>query len=339
MTSRKRVADGQLNKDAARAAEESEEDAGAGSPDDGAGWRASEAVLAKRRVVKARRRAGRNQVESTGDRKAGAKAPAGSTEEAPQPAAPKESDQPPPTPSSASAKTAAAPSEEQPKSVFAGFRFGASAQPSNGVASGITGFQFQFSAPPKSSTVPAGGSAKLFTATADQAGDGDGDDGDDDDDEDGDGGAGRGAEEPTTSAPDLAAFNNEADEEPLLQTPAKLYELEQGRWKERGAGPLRVLRHRTKGTARVVMRVEGVLRVILNMPLAERATQWQSAGDKTVRLAGPNVCSDADDATAGNAKPPILTGLLRFKSAEQADAFSAACAQASRSEPTASKEK
>eukprot|EP00166_Cyanidium_caldarium_P006007 ctg_77.g31 len=335
MTSRKRVADGQLNKDVARAAEENEEDVGAGSSDERAGWRASDAVLAKRRVVKARRRADRNQVEPASDRKAEAKTSAGSAEEAPQPATPKESDQPPPTPSSASAKTAAARSEEQPKSVFAGFRFDASARPSNGVASGITGFQFQFSAPPKSSTVPAGGSAKLFTATADQAGD----DGGGGDDEDSDGGAGHGAEEPATSAPDLAAFNNEADEEPLLQMPAKLYELEQGRWKERGAGPLRVLRHRTKGTARVVMRVEGVLRVILNMPLAERATQWQSAGDKAVRLAGPNVCSDADDATASNAKPPILTGLLRFKSAEQADAFSAACAQASRSKPTASKEK
>lgn len=72
----------------------------------------------------------------------------------------------------------------------------------------------------------------------------------------------------------------EEDEMTLHSIRAKLYVLRDGSWKERGTGQVRINRARREhGTVRIVMRADGVLRVILNTPLFARM-DVQHGGDK-----------------------------------------------------------
>ncbi len=56
----------------------------------------------------------------------------------------------------------------------------------------------------------------------------------------------------------------EEDEDVTFKTRAKAYRFDAGEWKERGTGDLKVLRHREKGTVRVLMRRDKTLKVCLN---------------------------------------------------------------------------
>ncbi|EJT46501.1 hypothetical protein A1Q1_04895 [Trichosporon asahii var. asahii CBS 2479] len=60
----------------------------------------------------------------------------------------------------------------------------------------------------------------------------------------------------------------EEEEDTIYQTRCKLYALDdQGGWRERGVGNLKLNKHKATEAARLVMRSEGVLRVILNASL------------------------------------------------------------------------
>lgn len=60
----------------------------------------------------------------------------------------------------------------------------------------------------------------------------------------------------------------EEEEDTIYQTRCKLYALDdQGGWRERGVGNLKLNKHKATDATRLVMRSEGVLRVILNASL------------------------------------------------------------------------
>lgn len=81
----------------------------------------------------------------------------------------------------------------------------------------------------------------------------------------------------------------EEDEIELFRSRAKLYCLEQGEsgahWKERGVGQLKLKVNNDKGRARLIMRTEATLRVILNCAIYDN-TKLEKASDRSVRFSG-----------------------------------------------------
>lgn len=56
----------------------------------------------------------------------------------------------------------------------------------------------------------------------------------------------------------------EEDEEEQFSAKAKLYRFDDGEWKERGVGPLKVLLHKGNGMMRILMRREKTLKICAN---------------------------------------------------------------------------
>ncbi|WOO84749.1 Brefeldin A resistance protein [Vanrija pseudolonga] len=107
-------------------------------------------------------------------------------------------------------------------------------------------------------------------------------------------------------------FTGEEDEETVFQTRVKLFsmETEQGAWRERGLGALKLNKRRADGGgARLVMRADGVLRVILNASLYVgmtcledgkhvRTTVFEGGERRfiTIRTANPKVAAELSAA-------------------------------------------
>jgi Ran-binding protein 3 len=98
----------------------------------------------------------------------------------------------------------------------------------------------------------------------------------------------------------------EEEEEELFRARCKLFILESGvNWKERGVGYVKLNRHSETRKARLLMRTEGTLRVILNAPLSESFT-LDRATERSVRFQGLSVEPEA--------KSKYSTFLVRFGS-------------------------
>lgn len=101
----------------------------------------------------------------------------------------------------------------------------------------------------------------------------------------------------------------ESDDE-LFRERAKLYDLETAengtsRWKERGVGTLKVNRHLESNKARLIMRTEATLKVILNSPIFE-GFKFDRATERSLRFPG----YDPEDPEKR------LTFLVRFSTRE-----------------------
>ncbi|KOX69702.1 Ran-specific GTPase-activating protein [Melipona quadrifasciata] len=74
--------------------------------------------------------------------------------------------------------------------------------------------------------------------------------------------------EPIISLPLIEVSNNEEDEVEMIKMRAKLYRYDSSNnpaeWKERGTGEVKLLRHKTKHTVRVVMRRDKTLKICAN---------------------------------------------------------------------------
>lgn len=57
------------------------------------------------------------------------------------------------------------------------------------------------------------------------------------------------------------------------------------RWQERGCGNVHVYKHKTTGEGRLVMRLRGVLKLLLNTPIIP-TTKYEKVGQKSVRFVG-----------------------------------------------------
>ncbi|XP_041955603.1 ran-specific GTPase-activating protein [Alosa sapidissima] len=126
--------------------------------------------------------------------------------------------------------------------------------------------------------------------------------------------------EPIVSLPVQDVKTLEEDEEEIFKMRAKLYrfasENDPPEWKERGTGDVKLLRHKDKGSVRLLMRRDRTLKICANhniMPLMElkpnagsdRAWVWNTHADF------------ADEEP----KPELLA--LRFLNAENAQKFKA----------------
>ncbi|XP_037632532.1 ran-specific GTPase-activating protein [Sebastes umbrosus] len=124
--------------------------------------------------------------------------------------------------------------------------------------------------------------------------------------------------EPIVSLPEQDVKTLEEDEEELFKMRAKLYrfasENDPPEWKERGTGDVKLLKHREKGTIRLLMRRDRTLKICANhhiMPSMElkpnagcdRAWVWNTLADY------------ADESP----KPELLA--IRFLNAENAQKF------------------
>lgn len=102
----------------------------------------------------------------------------------------------------------------------------------------------------------------------------------------------------------------------LFRTRAKLYCLEQGeagaRWKERGVGQLKLKENSDKNRARLIMRTEATLRVILNCAIYDN-TKLEKASDRSLRFSA----IEANDNEENEAR----CFLVRFSTKEVTASF------------------
>ncbi|XP_011297689.1 ran-specific GTPase-activating protein-like [Fopius arisanus] len=110
--------------------------------------------------------------------------------------------------------------------------------------------------------------------------------------------------EPIVSLPLIDVSSNEEDEVEMIKLRAKLYRYdstsEPAEWKERGTGDVKLLRHKTKHTVRVVMRRDKTLKICANhfvtpwMELkpncgSDRAWVWSVLADYADELLKPEL--------------------------------------------------
>lgn len=88
--------------------------------------------------------------------------------------------------------------------------------------------------------------------------------------------------------PNLPVHTGEEDETHAFQSKAKLFILDTAanKWNERGLGQLRLNVSKDKSSARLLMRVEASLRLILNVSLFA-SMKVEKNGDKAVKFTGP----------------------------------------------------
>ncbi|XP_068166277.1 ran-specific GTPase-activating protein [Antennarius striatus] len=98
--------------------------------------------------------------------------------------------------------------------------------------------------------------------------------------------------EPIVSLPEQDVKTLEEDEEELFKIRAKLYrfasENDPSEWKERGTGDVKLLKHKEKGTIRLLMRRDKTLKICANhhitprmelRPNSDRAWVWNTLAD------------------------------------------------------------
>ncbi|KAM3938030.1 ran-specific GTPase-activating protein isoform 2-T2 [Leptodactylus fuscus] len=126
--------------------------------------------------------------------------------------------------------------------------------------------------------------------------------------------------EPIVSLPEQEIKTLEEDEEELFKMRAKLFrfasENDPPEWKERGTGDVKLLKHREKGTIRLLMRRDKTLKICANHYVTPSMELKPNAGSDRAWVW--NTYADyADEAP----KPELLA--IRFLNAENAQKFKA----------------
>ncbi|XP_015221375.1 ran-specific GTPase-activating protein isoform X2 [Lepisosteus oculatus] len=126
--------------------------------------------------------------------------------------------------------------------------------------------------------------------------------------------------EPIVSLPEQEVKTLEEDEEELFKMRAKLYrfasENDPPEWKERGTGDVKLLRHKEKGTIRLLMRRDRTLKICANHNIAPLMELRPNAGSDRAWVW--NTHADFADEEP---KPELLA--IRFLNAENAQKFKA----------------
>ncbi|KAG8455957.1 hypothetical protein GDO86_001953 [Hymenochirus boettgeri] len=126
--------------------------------------------------------------------------------------------------------------------------------------------------------------------------------------------------EPIVSLPEQEIKTLEEDEEELFKMRAKLFrfasENDPPEWKERGTGDVKLLKHKEKGTIRLLMRRDKTLKICANHNVTPSMELKPNAGSDRAWVW--NTYADyADEAP----KPELLA--IRFLNAENAQKFKA----------------
>ena len=121
--------------------------------------------------------------------------------------------------------------------------------------------------------------------------------------------------QPLVSLPEVEVKTGEEDEEKLFGERAKLFRMDgiSKQWKERGIGEIKILRHRTAGRFRIVMRREQVLKLCAN--------HYITAAMKLVpmKTSETSLCWVANDFSEGEVQKEQLC--IKFKTADLALKF------------------
>ncbi|XP_039296038.1 ran-specific GTPase-activating protein [Nilaparvata lugens] len=121
--------------------------------------------------------------------------------------------------------------------------------------------------------------------------------------------------EPIISLPEVQVPTLEEDEEELFKIRAKLFRFDSseapGEWKERGTGDVKLLRHKTRNTVRVVMRRDKTLKICANHFVTPFMELQPNCGSDRAWVW--SVLADFADETA---KSELLA--IRFANAENA---------------------
>jgi len=124
--------------------------------------------------------------------------------------------------------------------------------------------------------------------------------------------------EPIVSLPEQDVKTLEEDEEELFKMRAKLYrfasENDPPEWKERGTGDVKLLKHREKGTIRLLMRRDRTLKICANHNIVPMMELKPNAGSDRAWVW--NTLADYADECP---KPELLA--IRFLNAENAQKF------------------
>ncbi|XP_078106164.1 ran-specific GTPase-activating protein [Sander vitreus] len=124
--------------------------------------------------------------------------------------------------------------------------------------------------------------------------------------------------EPIVSLPEQDVKTLEEDEEELFKMRAKLYrfasENDPPEWKERGTGDVKLLKHKEKGTIRLLMRRDRTLKICANHHIMPSMELKPNAGSDRAWVW--NTLADYADESP---KPELLA--IRFLNAENAQKF------------------
>uniref|UniRef100_A0A4W5QEZ5 Ran-specific GTPase-activating protein n=1 Tax=Hucho hucho TaxID=62062 RepID=A0A4W5QEZ5_9TELE len=124
--------------------------------------------------------------------------------------------------------------------------------------------------------------------------------------------------EPIVSLPEQDVKTLEEDEEELFKMRAKLYrfasENDPPEWKERGTGDVKLLKHKEKGTIRLLMRRDRTLKICANHNIFPVMELKPNAGSDRAWVW--NTLADFADE---HPKPELLA--IRFLNAENAQKF------------------
>ncbi|PIM97665.1 Ran-binding protein RANBP1 [Handroanthus impetiginosus] len=114
---------------------------------------------------------------------------------------------------------------------------------------------------------------------------------------------------------EVAVVTGEEDEEAILDQNSKLYRFdkEENRWKERGVGTVRLLRHLVNGKVRLVMRQSKTFKICANHFVLETMTVQEHEGNDK------SCVWHAADYADGEFKDEIFC--LRFSSVENCRTF------------------
>uniref|UniRef100_A0A3P8W0F4 Ran-specific GTPase-activating protein n=1 Tax=Cynoglossus semilaevis TaxID=244447 RepID=A0A3P8W0F4_CYNSE len=126
--------------------------------------------------------------------------------------------------------------------------------------------------------------------------------------------------EPIVSLPEQDVKTLEEDEEELFKMRAKLFrfatENKPQEWKERGTGDVKLLKHKEKGTIRLLMRRDKTLKICANHHIVPTMELKSNAGSDRAWVW--NTLADYADESP---KPELLA--IRFLNAENAQKFKA----------------
>ncbi|KAK9986143.1 hypothetical protein SO802_031094 [Lithocarpus litseifolius] len=120
---------------------------------------------------------------------------------------------------------------------------------------------------------------------------------------------------PIVRLEEVAISTGEEEEEPILDLKAKLYRFDKEgkQWKERGAGTVKLLKHKESGKVRLVMRQSKTLKICANHLVIPTMTVQEHAGNEK------SCVWHAKDFADGELKDELFC--IRFASLENCRSF------------------
>ncbi|KAK4551448.1 hypothetical protein RGQ29_032365 [Quercus rubra] len=120
---------------------------------------------------------------------------------------------------------------------------------------------------------------------------------------------------PIVKLEEVALSTGEEEEEPILDLKAKLYRFDKDgkQWKERGAGTVKLLKHKESGKVRLVMRQSKTLKICANHLVIPTMTVQEHAGNEK------SCVWHATDFADGELKDELFC--IRFASLENCRSF------------------